>query len=382
MFRKILAGVLIAISLAAAPVGAAADGVSNPPPSPLSLSFLSQHMPGGFLNVFRNTKMEVAQRGASGLATTTTIASAPSYTLDGWIGYSFGAAATCKQSTTVPSGVGVKYALECDGVASNTDIKIGQRVESFMASPVAGVVSTLQFWYYQNTGSTVTPKIVECVATAADTWNGGTNKFDCANNSGATADLGATSLTACATATWCLETYTWTPNANAANGVEVDIDCNAAFASSSVKCMVAAPDFRPTPGMTNNAIAAAVPPPELRPIGVELAQSQRYLPAFTSGRLPGLGEFGDSSHGYFTVFFSIPTRVPVTGVIVGTVANIWATEDSIVAPVALSALSINGSVSVSAARIYVATATASFTAGYLFQLDMTPTSFYFTGAEL
>lgn len=109
----------------------------------------------------------------------------------------------------------------------------------------------------------------------ADTWNTGTNKANCANNSNATTDLASTSISSCATATWCQESYTFTVSASATKGYEIDLNCNSAFIAAQ-QCEITAVDIRVTPNVTTG-INATPPPPELRPIALEMLLCQRYF---------------------------------------------------------------------------------------------------------
>lgn len=263
---------------------------------------LNSNYGSGFVDKFRNAEFDVWQRGTSALSASTTITAAPSYTADGWIAYAVGAAATCLRASA-PSSIPELYVLECQGAASNTDIIFGQRIESYLAAPLAGQTVTVQFRYYQNSGSSQTPKVSTCYATTADTWDGGTNKFNCANNSDAATDLAATSLTACATATWCVEAYTFTVGANAINGYEVDFDCNAAFASSSVECEIGAADIRTTPGLSTG-ITSNPPAPELRNVQAEIDLSRRYY--FAANASFSVRAFSSGSGGSGAAMWYLP----------------------------------------------------------------------------
>lgn len=215
---------------------------------------------GGFINKFRNASFDIWQRGTS-----VTIGTSGNYGPDGWKIYFTGSSSvTAARSGTSNADNGPLYALEVEGAASNTDIKVGQRIESSVAAPLAGQIVTVQFAYLQNTGSAVTPKISTCYPSAQD--NFGT----------CTADLAATSLASCATAVYCIETYTFQVSGNAVNGYEIDFDCNAAFTSGSLACFVDAADVRVTPGLGNGSVLASPPPPELLAVGVELALCERY----------------------------------------------------------------------------------------------------------
>lgn len=230
-------------------------------------SVVTLQSPGGNLNKFRNGTFDVWQRSTASLATSTSGA----YTADGWIVTQAGAAFTCAQDT---GNNGTLHSLKCVGGTSNTDTTFKQRIESSVAAPLAGGTITVQFQFKQDTGSSITPKISTCYASATD--NFGT----------CTGDLAATSLTACASATWCTESYTLSASASASNGYQITLDCNTALTSSQ-HCWISAADVRVTPGVTTG-VNSNPPPPEIRNIAVETVFCQRYLnTSYPSGNAPG-----------------------------------------------------------------------------------------------
>lgn len=210
---------------------------------------------GGMINKFRNGTFDTWQRGTSGLNASTSGA----YTSDGWIVKQTGAAFSCSRASGTK---GALYALKCTGGTSNTGTQIYQRIESYVAAPLAGNTVTVQWQYQQTSGSSVTPKVSACYASATD------------NFSTCTSDLASTSLTACASGTWCTESYTFNVSSNATNGYQVMLDCNTALTSTQA-CQVTAADIRVTPGMTVGVNVSA-PPPELRPVGIEMPFNYRY----------------------------------------------------------------------------------------------------------
>lgn len=220
---------------------------------------------GGYINKFRNATFDIWQRGTSSLST-----SGGAYTADGWIVTQIGAAFTCGQDT---GNNGTEFSLKCVGGTSNTDTSFSQRIESTVATPLAGQTVTVQFQYKQDTGSAVTPKISTCFASATD------------NFATCTSDLASTSLTSCASATWCTEAYTLSVSASANKGYQVTLDCNSALTSAQ-HCWTTAADIRVTSGVTTG-VNTTPPSPELRPIGPELAFDQRYfISDFPNGTTP------------------------------------------------------------------------------------------------
>lgn len=223
--------------------------------------FVTQANTGGYVNRFHNGTFGIWQRGTASLATSTSGA----YTADGWIVKQTGAAFTCAQDTGTG---GTLFSLRCVGGASNTDTTFSQRVESNDAAALAGQTVTVQFRYKQDTGGAITPKVSTCFASSTDSF--GT----------CTGDLAATSLTSCATATWCTESYTLSASSSASQGYNVTFDCNTAL-SSSQHCWITAADVRVTPGVSTG-VNTVPPPPELRIIQAERESCERYLVVYNN----------------------------------------------------------------------------------------------------
>lgn len=241
------------------------------------------------------------------------------YTADGWIVTQAGAAFTCAQDT---GNGGPLFSLKCVGGASNTDTTFKQRIESYVAAPLAGQTVTVQFRYKQSSGSTVTPKISSGYASATD------------NFATVTSDLAATSLTACATATWCTESYTFTVSASAMQGYQILFDCSTALTSAQA-CWITAADIRVTPGVATG-INANPPPPELRPVVSEMSFSKRYY-TLTSALL---GAFMNSGTQFqFSFSFQVEMRATPTATLVNGTAAVTLPG---VAAYNASAVSTNG----------------------------------------
>ena len=211
----------------------------------------------GYVNKFRNGTFTIWQRGISSLPTN-------AYTADGWVVGQPGATGSCSQGETTATATPLGYPLYvigCAGATGNTNTYIYQRIESFDAAPMAGQTVTVQFQFYQGSGSTVTPQLQTFYPTATDNWTA------------ATTDL-TVSLTPCATGTWCTESYTFAVSANAANGYQVVFYCNTALTAGQ-SCYVGAADIRVTPGVATG-INLNPPPPEMRSVAEEAQQCRRY----------------------------------------------------------------------------------------------------------
>jgi hypothetical protein len=249
-----------------------------------TLKLNPNYYPSGFVNKFRNGTFDIWQRGISGITIST--AASCSTTLsactaaDGWGVIATGANVTAARATFGPIAGYPLYGLQITGAASNTDVSFEQRIESYIATGLAGKTVTVQFYVYQTTGSAVTPKISTCYASSQDTF------------STCTADLAATNITSCATATNCLESYTFSVSQSANNGYQIKIDCGAIVASQT--CVITGADIRATPGVTTG-VNSNPPPPELRPIFTELAFSQRYFAtSYANGTTPGGTDIADA----------------------------------------------------------------------------------------
>jgi hypothetical protein len=253
---------------------------------------------GGNINKFRNGTMDVWQRGIAGLSPAASLGKPCLATADGWCVVQTGGVSSCSQGS---GNGGTLYSLQCAGGTTNNDTQFTQRIESYIAAPLAGNTVTVQFQYKQTTGATITPKISSCYATAADNFS------TCAS------DLASASVTSCATATWCTEAYTFTVSPSATQGYAITLDCNTALTATQT-CAITAADVRVTPGVTAG-INANPPPPELRPIWSELAACQRYFEtSYGNGTAPGTVTGFPGSTTIITVLAS--TTLSITGVYV------------------------------------------------------------------
>ena len=92
------------------------------------------------------------------------------YTVDRWFTYAFGAAVTGQQ---VASGVtGIPYVYQITGATSNTNVQLGQRIESKNIADLAGSTVTLSGWFSNTTLTTLA--WTAYYANSADNWSGNT----------------------------------------------------------------------------------------------------------------------------------------------------------------------------------------------------------------
>jgi hypothetical protein len=152
--------------------------------------------------------------------------------------------------------------LQITGAASNTDVKVQQRIESYIAAPLAGQVVTIQAQINNNKGSAIVPLLSVTHPTAAD------------NYASTVVDVNNLPLQSCPTGGWTQVAYTFVASASSGLGLHISFDFGALLASQFVA--ITEVDIRVTPGATlglNN-----VPPiPELRPITFEYDLCCRYF---------------------------------------------------------------------------------------------------------
>jgi hypothetical protein len=224
--------------------------------------------PGGMVNRFRNGTMDVWQRGTSSLSASTSGA----YTADGWIVLPSGASVIAAQAG---GRLVTKNSLQVTGAASVTDVIVKQRIESYIAAVFCGQTVTVQAQVYNNTGGSITPALTVKHAGSQDVWTSPVS------------DVSAASLQACGSGAWTLVSYTFVASASSYNGVEIGFDFGNNFGSSGKSVQITECDIRVTPG-ASVGLNGNPPPPELRPIGSELALCQRYFQmSFPQGTAPG-----------------------------------------------------------------------------------------------
>lgn len=235
----------------------------------------------GFVNKFRNGTMDIAQRGAGSMTISTTGCTSTSSLagctdLDGWGIIPSGANVAASQASgCIPAVYGC---LKVTGASGTTDIMIKQRIESYIAAPLNSQTVTVQCQAYQNGsgGGSITPTLTVKHAGSQDTWS-----------STPTIDVNAVSLQPMSYQTWTTLAYTFSASAASSNGLEVGFDFGNNFSSSSSYVEIAACDIRATPGVSTG-LNSTPPPPELRPIGIELAFCQRYFEtSYDNGVAPG-----------------------------------------------------------------------------------------------
>jgi len=218
--------------------------------------------PGGMVNKFRNGTMDVWQRGTSPSLTAGT--SGSQYTADGWT-VNWTASSSAAPAISQESGrLLTKNSLQVTGAANITDVQVQQRIESLIAAAFCSQTATVQAEVYNNTGASITPTLTVKHAGSQDNWTSPST------------DVNAVSLQACASAQWTQLAYTFSANANSYNGLEIIFDFGNNFSSSGKDVQITECDIRVTPN-ASAGLNSSPPPPELRPIAVELPFCQRYF---------------------------------------------------------------------------------------------------------
>ncbi len=245
---------------------------------------------GCFLNKFRNSTMDVWQRGTS-----MTVTTAGAYTADGWIVTPAGASVAVAQAS---GRLLTKNSLQVTGAASVTDVQIAQRIESLMAAPFCSQTVTVQAEIYNNTGAAITPALTVNHAASQDSW------------SSPSTDVSAASLQSCANGAWTQVAYTFQASANCYNGLDVIFDFGNNFSANTKSIQIAECGIRVTNGVPTG-LNANPPPPELRPIGTELLLCQRYFSVGTEPELL-LGAPAGVTAAYSTISLPVTMRAAPT----------------------------------------------------------------------
>lgn len=277
--------------------------------------------PGGMVNKFRNGTMDAWQRGTSSLTATT----AGAYTADGWIVTPTGASVTAAQAS---GRLLTKNSLQVTGATSVTDVQAMQRIESYIAAAFCSQTVTVQAQVYNGSGASITPTLTVKHAGSQDVWISPTT------------DVSAVSLQACANAAWTQVAYTFSASANSYNGLEVIFDFGNNFSANTKTVQITECDIRVTPGAATG-LNSNPPPPELRPVGVEMPFCLRYLYVINQSTTSpvAIAMAISSSDAMAVVPFPTPMRAAPTFTSTGT----WEALNS-------SASSAGGSVSLNQAQ--------------------------------
>ena len=128
----------------------------------------------GFVNKFRNGSMQISQRMVTNTSTALSTAS-DAYWIDAWEYHITGANVTGYWQNvpfTTSFGTYLPGYMQIDGAASNTAISIYQKLPAPDAAALAGTDRlAVQFQFYNNSGSSITPTVNTCYASARDNYD-------------------------------------------------------------------------------------------------------------------------------------------------------------------------------------------------------------------
>lgn len=256
-----------------------------------SSSFLDSIVNGTTLFSLRNKiingdfKIDVRNQG---VAQTITAAAALAYTVDRWYAYCTGANVTAQQITS--SG---EYRFRFTGLASNTLIGLGQRIESDNCIDLAGKSATLSCKLSSTSLTSIT-------------W-----AAYYANSKDSFGTLASPTRTSIASGTFTINTTetrysaTMSVPSGATTGIEIVLTGGALLGSQTL-----------TIGDVQLETGAILTAYETRPRPLEVLLCQRYQPSYilTNGSNIGSGVAYSAVVGLCYVPFYTPARTAVTGV--------------------------------------------------------------------
>ena len=241
----------------------------------ITSAYYIQNYYGGLVNKFRNPGFDIPQRGTSGSIATSGVGY---YTIDGWMLQATGGVSLAWSQVLNSSLWGNAYRITCASGLSST--VLFQRIESYAAVEMfskygAAIPVTIQFTIYNGTSSTITPQIATAYPSARD------------NFATITTDLSATNLQSIPAGTIVTVAYTYIPSTFMWRGFEVILSFGSQLAGTSGYVDIGYADIRATPGIPTG-LNNSPPPPEIRPIGIELPFNQRYFQtSYALGVAPG-----------------------------------------------------------------------------------------------
>ena len=218
------------------------------------------------------------------VAITAVIPTTGAYTADGWIVVPTGAGVTAAQAA---GRLLTKNSLQVTGATSVTDVKIKQRIESYIAAAFCSQTVTVQAQVYNGTGGSITPTLTVNRPSAQDNYG----------SVGAT--VSAASLQSCANGAWTQIAYTYDASPSSYNGQEIIFDFGNNFGANTKTVQITELDIRVTPGVATG-LNSNPPPPELRHVETELAFCRRYF-----WQVGGVGNYDVIAEGFFygTTYF-------------------------------------------------------------------------------
>jgi hypothetical protein len=158
------------------------------------------------------------------------------------------------------------------GGSGTTNVWVLQRIESSIAAALSGQTVTVQAQIFNDTGATITPQLEYVNPTAYDTWS-------------STGTYTTVSLQPCPNGEWTRVAYTFTAPAASNLGLQIALTFGALTNAQYVS--VTELDIRVTPGVAVG-LNSSPPPPELRPLPIELPFCRYYFQtSYNLGTPPG-----------------------------------------------------------------------------------------------
>lgn len=211
------------------------------------------------LNLFRNPALDIWQRGTS-----IAVGTAGAYAPDGFIILPSGTATAIVTASQTTGRLPTLYSCQVAGTTACTDLKVKQRIESYIAARGTNTTLTFQAQIFPTTAGAIVPTLTVSAATAIDTWTG------------TTILVNGVALQTCATSTWTQVGYTFNTTNQAANGLEITVDFGNNFATNTASVKFTEWDMRVSPKVTVGQ-NLSLPYPQLRMLPAELPLNQRYF---------------------------------------------------------------------------------------------------------
>jgi len=313
----------------------------------------------GLRNRVINGNFYADQRNA-GASQTITAAAALAYTVDRFYAYCTGANVTGQRvAGTAPNA----YLYRFTGAASVTKIGFAQRIENLNCQDLAGNTATLSVDLSNSLLTTVT-------------WTAWY-----ANTANTFGTLASPTRTLISTGTFTVTSTLTRYNTNitipsaATTGIEIELSVGAQISGTW------------NIGNIQLELGSVATPFEQRPIGLELALCQRYLPAYsynmsgTSCFEPiGIGQFDSATSLIAYCKFPVTTRVPPTGITASAAADFFVRYNN--ANNAVSAIVLIAVSGINGALVNITTSGGSLGACGICYTKNTVGSLLFTGCEL
>ena len=221
-------------------------------------------------------------------------AGSPVYTVDGWIvGGSTHNIAWSQNFSSLGGGTPNFNLAPSGGTPTASFLK--QRIESLVMDGIpGGQYITVQLTVENTSGSSITPTLTINYANSVD------------NFSSVTSYLAATNLQPCPNGTTTTVAYTFGANINLFQGMEIIFGFGSGIVGDGI--YVGQADCSYTPYLQNVGLQSNPPLAQIRPIGVEIPNCQRYFQNYgpsgnTATPVIGVGYMSSSSQAHFQLSY-------------------------------------------------------------------------------